>query len=117
MSETTTTAEEASGESSVFGLDQNLAGALAYLFWPIVGIVFYVMADSDDEFTRFHAMQAIIVGVIGIVVVVVLSLIPVIGSIVGALINIVLWAFLTYKAYSGEMYELPGVGGFAHNQV
>mgnify|MGYP007117777085 CR=1 FL=1 len=118
--------------SSGTGLDSNLAGALAYLFAPLGGIAMYVL--EDDDFVQFHAVQGIAFGVlmflvwVGATVVwflggMVLGDVPVLGLLWGLVsllmypvigfIGFALWAFLTYKAYKGERYGLPVIGGFA----
>ena len=118
--------------SSGTGLDSNVAGALAYLFAPLGGIAMYVL--EDDDFVQFHAVQGIAFGVlmflvwIGATVVwflggILLGGQPVIGVLWGLVsllmypivgfIGFALWAFLTYKAYQGERYGLPVIGGFA----
>jgi uncharacterized membrane protein len=40
------------------GLDQNIAGALCYLFGWVTGLVFYLI-EKDNSFVRYHAMQSI----------------------------------------------------------
>lgn len=99
MSQTGTTSEAATSGQSAFGLSPNLAGTLSYLLGPLTGIIFYVMAD--DEFTKFHAMQCIIVNVV--------LMITIVGNILLLPANL----FMMYKAYSGEMWEFPVLGGFA----
>jgi len=122
----------ATSGSSGTGLDPNLAGALAYLFAPLGGIAMYVL--EDDDFVQFHAVQGIAFGVllflawIGTTVVwflgsALLADLPAIGILwtlvsflmypVVGFIGFALWAFLTYKAYQGERYGLPVIGGFA----
>ncbi|MEF8851418.1 MAG: DUF4870 domain-containing protein [Haloarculaceae archaeon] len=117
-------------ESGDSGLDSNVAGAIAYLLAPLGGIAMYVM--SDEEFVQFHAKQGIAFGILLVVVWVGIAVVGFIGtfvagfiglgSIFGLLMGLVtlvavlaglgLWAFLTYKAYQGERYELPVIGGF-----
>ena len=120
--------------SSGTGLDPNIAGALAYLFAPLGGIAMYVL--EDDDFVQFHAVQGIAFGVllfiawIGVTVVwflggMLLGDLPVIGLLWGLVsflmypvvgfVGFALWAFLTYKAYQGERYGLPVIGGFAES--
>jgi uncharacterized membrane protein len=69
---------------------------------------------------RFHAVQSIALTVILMVVYFILSLIPVIGWIISALLGIatfVLWIILMVKAYQGQMYKLPMLGDFAAQQA
>lgn len=90
--------------------DQNLKGALAYLLGFMTGI-FFLMTEKENEFIRFHARQSIIV----FVILFVLNFIPLVNFFVIP-ISLILWLFLMYKAYSGEKYKLPYIGGFAEKQ-
>jgi uncharacterized membrane protein len=111
------------------GLDENVAGALAYVLGFITGIVLLVV-ESDNRFVRFHAAQSIVVSVIAVglnvalgVLGAILSFIPRIGFVFGGIVGLLgtlvslvfllVWLFLMYKAYSHERYELPVVGGLA----
>lgn len=110
-------------EKTSTGLEENVAGLLAYLLGIITGIVFYVI-EKENKFVRFHAMQSIItfgaLFIISIIVVPIIAIVPVIGWIIGGLlsiiiwiITIVLWVILMYKAYKGEKFKLPIVGNIA----
>ncbi len=107
-------------ETSSTGLAPNLAGALAYLLGPITGIVFLVL-EKDSKFVRFHAMQSTITFAGIFVLQVILNLIPIIGWLIGGLIlfplSVLLWAFLMFKAFSGEKFKLPTIGDMAERQV
>lgn len=108
---------------SVGNLTPEMAGALAYLLSPISGIALYVM-EEEDEFTRFHAMQSIAFGVAWAVVFGIISVLTSITfGIAGLLflpalpVAMLMWAFLMYKAYTGQEYMLPVLGQFAKDQV
>ncbi|MCL9818003.1 DUF4870 domain-containing protein [Natronocalculus amylovorans] len=126
------TAEQETTESST-GLDSNVAGALAYLLGPLTGIIFYVI-EEDDRFVKFHAAQSIvflgglvILSIVLSTLLTVLTLVPVIGWIISAVIGLigllfapimlVVWAFLMYKAYQGAEYSIPVVGAFARSRM
>ncbi|WP_331234917.1 DUF4870 domain-containing protein [Natronorarus salvus] len=128
--------EPATGDetpTSVGGLDENIVGALAYLFPPLLAIVFYFI-EEDNEFVRFHAVQSIIIfgGMIALsmglfVFGFVLDVIPVVGLLFALLTGLVslllmpvafvLWLVLTYKAYKGDRDGLPVTGDMAKNYV
>lgn len=112
--------------TSSTGLAENVAGALAYLMGPVTGIIFLVL-EKNSRFVKFHAAQSIGIFVIVFVAFIVLSivsttlsLIPIVGWIVGLVLLFVsiiagfgglfLWLFLMYKAYNGEEWEFPWVG-------
>lgn len=123
----------ADDDEIVGGLSENVAGALAYLFAPLVAIVLYLV-EEENEFVRFHSVQSIIVfgGLFCLYVAmfafeIVLEMIPVVGlvfALVTGLFSLlmvpvvfVLWAVLTYKAYAGDSDGLPVVGKIARNHV
>src|SRR3990170_7121890 len=100
-------------KKTALGIDENIEGLLCYLLGFITGILFLIL-EKENKFVRFHAMQSIIVSVAAIVVLTVvgaiLIFIPIIGWILYMLLNLgafVLWLFLMYKAYQGEIYKLP----------
>ena len=123
------------------GLDENVAGALTYLFGFVTGILFYFL-ESENAFVRFHAAQSMVtfglatVGAVGLTVGgMVLSLVLfsgstggfVVGSLVSLLLTVVwlvatvavfgLWLFLMIRAYQGETPRLPVVAGIADRLV
>jgi uncharacterized membrane protein len=118
--------QPAAAQASSTGLAPNVAGALAYLFSPITGIVFYVL-EKDSPSVRFHAAQSIVFGgamivlsVINMVLSAVLGVIPVLGWLVAIALSLAIgfggfcaWLFLMFKAFSGEEYELPVAGAQA----
>ena len=94
----------------------NLLGALCYLFGWVTGAILWFSLPKSKKFVRFHAMQSIIFSVILLVIFVVLSWIWVIGWIISALVGLaafVLWIMLLVKAYQGLMYKLPVIGDLA----
>ena len=110
--------EQKPDQKSSTWLDANIAGLLCYLIGPFA-IIFF-MIEKDSKFVKFHGMQSFILSVALIVIFTVLGIIPIIGWIVAALLSIVvfvLWIFLMYKAFSGEMYKLPYIGDMAEKQV
>ncbi len=99
--------------------NENLMGALTYLLGFITGIIF-LLVEKNSKFVRFHAMQSTILFGGLFVVNVVLGFIPLLGWLVGLLLSLlafVLWIVLMWKAFQGEMYKLPYVGGMAEKQL
>jgi len=118
------------------GLDSNVAGALAYLFGALTGIIFYVL-EPEDEFVRFHASQSIVVSVgfflLGIGTSIVSAVLSVLGgasagaSVAFGLVSLVigllwllvalagfgLWLFLMLRAYQGKRTRIPIAAGIA----
>lgn len=117
----------------VGGLDENIAGALAYLFAPLLAIVLYLI-EEDSTFVRFHAVQSLIVfgGLICLYIGLTVfglffDFIPVLGAFFGIFtflifmllvpVSFVLWLVLTIKAYKGDEDGLPVVGDMAKGYV
>jgi uncharacterized membrane protein len=101
------------------GLDQHLAGALAYLLGIVSGVVL-LLIEPENRFVRFHAFQSIFTFVSIAVAATILVSVPVIGRLMWApcfLGATILWAYLMYKALMGERYKLPFIGDWAENQL
>lgn len=111
------------------GVDPNVLGALAYVFSPLTGVLVYLLA-GDDRFARFHGAQSVAFGggLIALyacltVVQLAIAFVPRVGGMFSLLFSLVYpvvalaafaaWALLIYRAYSGERYRLPLVGGVA----
>lgn len=91
--------------------DSNIFGALSYLLGPLTGVIFFVI-KNDDKFVRYHSLQSIVFFVATWVLQFILA-ITIIGAILVPivwLVNVLAWLFSMYKAYQGEMHELPVVG-------
>jgi len=120
------------GTNTESGLDENVAGALAYILGLLSGLFFYV-TEEDNEFVRFHAMQSILFSLVAFVGIWILNMIlfsvffsPTGFGAFGAIslvINLVslasvgAWIFLMFKAYNGERYKLPVLGDFAEQNI
>jgi uncharacterized membrane protein len=105
--------------TAVAGLDDNVAGALAYLT-VIPAILFLVLEPySRKPFIRFHAFQSIGLTVL-LVVTMIFTMIPLIGWFLGPLVMLVLavlWVLCVLKAFAGSKFTLPIVGPFAETQA
>jgi uncharacterized membrane protein len=111
------------------GLTDNVASALCYLLTILTGILFLVLEPySKNKTIRFHAFQAIFLGVAWFVVLIVLGIFTIPLSFLGvffilALHRIVYLAFLVlvvmlmYKAYNNEKWVLPVIGPLAEKQA
>jgi len=114
------------------GLTSNVAGLLAYLFWPITCVLFLVVEPyNKDKFVRFHSFQALFLGIAAFGVAIVLGVITIVLMLipwVGAALAALLWAvfvlavlglviFVMYKAYNNELYMIPFIGQLAAKQA
>lgn len=101
------------------GLQDNVAGLLAYLFIPAI-VFLFVEPYSRNRFVRFHSFQAIFTGIFSIVVHAVLTMIPFIGWILIVPFSVfmfVVFVVCMIKAYQLQMFRLPVVGEMAEKQA
>jgi uncharacterized membrane protein len=104
---------------TVWGLDPNVAAALAYAIGWVSAAVFLLV--EPNPFVRFHALQsAIAFGTLSLAWMVALSLGPpgwILAIFVIPPVSAVLWLLLMYKAYQGERYKVPVAGAMAEQRV
>jgi uncharacterized membrane protein len=113
-------------------LPDNLVCALAYLMGVLTGILFLVLEPYNSKPNiRFHAMQSLFFSITAFIVWFglllvsgVLTLLPVLGAILGSMIlalfglgMLAVWVLLMFKAYSGETWKLPLLGDLAEKQA
>ncbi len=112
------------------GLPSHVAGALAYIFMPLSGIVFFLI-EKDNQTVRFHAAQSMVVGAglfvanIALMVLgVILGSVPLLGWLIASLLSLafglacfVLWVMLMVRAFQGAEWELPVAGEYARRLV
>lgn len=122
------------------GLDENVAGALSYLFGLVSGLLFYLI-EQDNPFVRFHAAQSMVLSGLLFVAYVALSIVGTVvssilftststfflGSIVSLVIGLLwlvltlgtfaLWIYLMIRAYQGKSPRMPIAAGIADNLV
>jgi uncharacterized membrane protein len=108
------------------GLQDNVAGMLAYVT-IIPAIIFLVVAPyNQNKFIRFHSFQSLFFGVAWIAISIVLSILaamPFLGfltlfiwPLVG-LACLIIWVILLMKAYGGQKFKLPVIGDLAEKQA
>ena len=106
------------GGRSSTGLDENIAGALAYFGIFISGVALLVL-EKDSTYVRFHALQSTVTFLSLFVISLVGGLIPLIGPLLSVLIppaTLILWIVLMVKAYQGERWQLPVIGEIAEER-
>ena len=112
-------------------LTENVAGALAY--FTFIPATAFLLLDpySKNRFVRFHSLQCLLltltcllIGVALKLVSYIFFLIPVVGplfivlaSVIALIAAFVLWLVLVVKAFQGETFVLPVLGGFAERQA
>lgn len=104
--------EEKIAAKTALGMEENLEGALCYVLGFISG-VFFLLAEKENKFVRFHAVQSILTSAAFIIIYAAAVLFPFVGWLVLVLLGLV----LMYKAYKGEYFKLPVVGDISEKQI
>lgn len=139
MASATHDIDEESGAATVeseSGLDENVAGALSYLFGFVTGLIFFLI-EKENDFVRFHAAQSIAFSGLLFVAYMALSIVGTVMTtvlfsststfFVGSIVSIVLglvwlvlalggvaaWIYLLIKAYQGKTPRIPVAAGIA----
>lgn len=86
--------------------DDKLWALLGYIF-PLIALIVLLMEDKKARpFLKYHAIQALILGVVAAI----LS---------GVCIGLLIWIYgiyIGFQAYQGQWTEIPVVTDFAKNQ-
>ncbi|MCL2604560.1 MAG: hypothetical protein FWD90_08785 [Defluviitaleaceae bacterium] len=118
---------------SIFGLNENIAAALSYLFGAFSGVVVLIL-ERENKFVRFHALQStlwfLFLYVAGAIISFVFNIIfsiPLLGWLLGIVLSPVFWIggfilfatklFLMYKAYTGTTFKMPILGDVVWGQI
>jgi uncharacterized membrane protein len=108
------------------GLQDNVAGMLAYIT-IVPAIIFLVLEPYNrNKFIRFHAFQCIFFYVFMVVLWIVLGVVAQIPFLGWATIflwpiiwlaGVIVWILLLVKAYGGQKFKLPVIGDLAEQQA
>jgi uncharacterized membrane protein len=107
--------KEKKKQKTSLNLEENVEGALCYIFGWISGIIIFLL-EKESKFVRFHALQSTITFLGLTIASIFFNIIPFFGWIISSLIGLLgfaLWIVLMIKAYQGEMYTLPIAGDIA----
>jgi uncharacterized membrane protein len=109
------------------GLDQKLGVLLGYVV-GVLSLLYIFMEPKTNRFVRFHAFQAIFIGIAmtvvsivgGIATAVLIAISPAMGLLgnVVQIANLVLFVFYwiaAYNGFQGKVYLVPMVGKMAAN--
>jgi len=108
-------------KKSSTGLEPKIACLLAYIFSWLGGLIIYLL-EKENKFVKFHALQALIIGILEVACIIVISVIlgfipyigPLLFSWLGYLATGVCWVFAIIalvKAFNGERYYIPFLRG------
>lgn len=86
---------------------------LTYLLEWLTGIIFYLVAGDKNPRLKFHAMQAILLGLAAIVLTWVVGLFAGFAAEIVALIIWIYGMYVGYQAYEGTDIVVPVLGDYA----
>ncbi len=89
---------------------------IVYIFEWLSGIIAYFTAGNQDKRMKFHAIQAILLGIIALIVSWVLGMISGWLSTVASLLIWLYCLYLGYNASEGKDIVAPVVGDYAASQ-
>ncbi|HUR36584.1 MAG TPA: DUF4870 domain-containing protein [Terriglobales bacterium] len=102
------------------GLQDNVAGMLAY-FTIVPAILFLLLEPyNKNKFIRFHAFQCLFLAAGIFVLNIVLNFVPILGLIASMFVGLacfILWILLVVKAYQGQKFKVPFIGDLAEQQA
>lgn len=103
--------------------------AVAYILTWLTGLIIYCITPKEDKFTRFHAMQAIFLGIAFVVIYMVISifLLPLFffGGFLSSLFlmpliflaGVAVIVLMAVSAYKGNKTKIPLIGNLAESIV
>jgi len=104
---------------SVFGLNENLAAALAYLGVYVSGIIILVL-ERENKFVRFAALQSTIFFATLTLLSILVGWLPILGFLLSraiGFVGFVTLVYLVFTAYKGQAVKLPILGDICWEQV
>jgi len=125
-----------SGGKTALGLDANVGAGLCYVgnFVCFLGLIYSIIVlvtDKTTKLTRFHAAQSIVLSVLWLIILIPCYFIAIalafMNSTIASLLALLLWLVIAVvglgllvfliiaaiKAFQGQIYKIPVVGGFA----
>lgn len=93
--------------------DDKLWAALSYVFSPVIPIIMLLIEDKKNRsFIKFHAVQSLVIGIVLFI------LVPIIATFTFGC-GLILWFVMfywAYKAYQGEIFDIPVVTNLIKGQ-
>ncbi|NLG73432.1 MAG: hypothetical protein GX495_15485 [Chloroflexi bacterium] len=95
--------------------DDKLWAALAYIFTPLIPIIILLLEDKKNRaYIRAHNAQALAWGVVFYIIVTITS--PFVIGLCIWPVGFLLQLYWAYKAYQGELVNIPVLTDFVRNQ-
>lgn len=128
----------APGGKTSLGLDSNVGAMLCYIanFLCCLGVILsivFLITEKENRFVKFHALQSLFLWGGCVVLLIAVEILTVFLRIAGLhwiafgvgwglwailiLIFALLWILAGIKAYGGQWFKLPGIGGLAFGMV
>jgi uncharacterized membrane protein len=97
------------------GLKKETSAALCTLLGPTLVVPVLFILLEKDEFVKFWAFQSIVVFLTLFILnwVLVLSIFLAILTPLVFILGLILWLFMTYKAWQGDEWKVPFIGNLA----
>jgi uncharacterized membrane protein len=104
------------------GMAQNTEAGLSYILGWVTGLIFF-LAEKQNRFVRFHAMQSILffggASILNVILSIAGSSVHGLGiafsclsGIIG-ITSLVVWVILLINAFQGKYFKLPVIGDYA----
>ena len=102
------------------GLQDNVAGALAYV--TVIPAIIFLLVEpyNRNRFIRYHAFQCVFLTVALIAINIVIGFLPLINLLLFPIMGLVwlaLHVICAVKAYGNQMFKLPVIGDLAEKQA
>lgn len=110
--ETTPTPPSAGGRPAPLSDQNKLLAAIGYPIWIVALIMALTDTSKQDPFVKFHAWQALFLGIAGFVI----AIVPFIGWLAWMVI-FVMQIYYAIQAYGGKYFEVPVIYGLAKKQI
>jgi uncharacterized membrane protein len=95
--------------------DDKLWSLLSYIFSPLIPVIVLLMEDKKSRpFIKYHAVQALVLGVVELLIAVFLG-----WTVILACVPLLIFIYMVYlgiQAYQGKMAVVPVVTNFVKNQ-
>ena len=94
--------------------EKVIADFLAYLLLWITGVIVYFTKGRDNPRTKFHSIQAILLGLVSAIISIVSGLIGLLA--ITWVINFLIWLYGLYvgfKAYNGTDISIPFISEYS----
>jgi len=97
-------------------IDKNALYIIAYLGLFITGIIMFIISSQEDKRLKFHAMQAILLGIVYVIVALLVGMLLFLGGILAIVLEVLIWLYglyIGFEAYRGHDMGIPVLVDFA----